>query len=82
MSSLGFAVSVRQPYRWVVLTLSSWGPASVAVGKHLGVSLAGLGIFNWAAQPCRWCSARSSQRRTHSSPRSRRSPPDRGSARC
>jgi sugar phosphate permease len=57
MSSLAFAVSARQPYRWVVLTLSwaaftmtsvdrsSWGPASVAVGKHLGVSLAGLGIF-------------------------------------
>jgi sugar phosphate permease len=57
MSSLAFAVSVRQPYRWVVLTLSwaaftmtsvdrsSWGPASVTVGKHLGVSLAGLGIF-------------------------------------
>ena len=60
MSSLSFApraVALRQPYRWVVLTLtwaaftmtsvdrSSWGPASVTVGEHLGVSLAGLGLF-------------------------------------
>ncbi|MET7330860.1 MFS transporter [Nonomuraea sp. NPDC005650] len=48
---------VRHPYRWVVLALawaaftmtavdrSTWGPASVAVGEHLGVSLAGLGAF-------------------------------------
>ncbi len=47
----------RDPYRWVVLVLSwaaftmtsvdrsTWGPASVAVGEHLGVSLAGLGVF-------------------------------------
>ncbi|MDQ0378484.1 MFS transporter [Amycolatopsis thermophila] len=47
----------RHPYRWVVLVLSwaaftmtsvdrsTWGPASVAVGEHLGVSLAGLGVF-------------------------------------
>jgi sugar phosphate permease len=57
MSSLALAPSVRISYRWVVLTLSwaaltmtsvdrsAWGPASGAVGKHLGVSLAGLGIF-------------------------------------
>ncbi|MGV9379483.1 MFS transporter [Nonomuraea sp. NPDC003707] len=50
-------VAVRRPYRWVVLALawaaftmtavdrSTWGPASVAVGEHLGVSLAGLGVF-------------------------------------
>ncbi|MEW1846397.1 MFS transporter [Nonomuraea angiospora] len=50
-------VVVRRPYRWVVLALawasftmtavdrSTWGPASVAVGEHLGVSLAGLGVF-------------------------------------
>ncbi|MFI7132120.1 nitrate/nitrite transporter [Nonomuraea sp. NPDC050153] len=50
-------VVVRHPYRWVVLALawaaftmtavdrSTWGPASVAVGEHLGVSLAGLGAF-------------------------------------
>ncbi|MGP4020669.1 MFS transporter [Saccharopolyspora sp. 5N708] len=48
---------VRHPYRWVVLLLSwaaftmtavdrsTWGPASVSVGEHLGVSLAGLGVF-------------------------------------
>lgn len=47
----------RHPYRWVALVLSwaaftmtsvdrsTWGPASVAVGEHLGVSLAGLGVF-------------------------------------
>ncbi|MEU4577555.1 MFS transporter [Nonomuraea sp. NPDC023979] len=44
-------------YRWVVLLLcwasftmtsldrSAWGPAAVAVGEGLGVSLAGLGVF-------------------------------------
>lgn len=48
---------VRHRYRWVVLVLSwmaftmtavdrsTWGPASVSVGEHLGVSLAGLGVF-------------------------------------
>ena len=57
MSTLTFAAGLHHPYRWVVLTLSwaaftmtsvdrsLWGPASVAVGRHLGVSLAGLGIF-------------------------------------
>ncbi|MCI2422418.1 MFS transporter [Saccharopolyspora sp. K220] len=51
------ATGVRHPYRWVVLLLSwaaftmtavdrsTWGPASVSVGEHLGVSLAGLGVF-------------------------------------
>ncbi|MFJ8815775.1 MFS transporter [Amycolatopsis thermoflava] len=35
---------------WAAFTMTSvdrstWGPASVAVGEHLGVSLAGLGVF-------------------------------------
>src|SRR5882757_1423272 len=49
--------ATRHPYRWVVLLLSwaaftmtsvdrsTWGPASASVGEHLGVSLAGLGVF-------------------------------------
>ncbi|MEU6262351.1 MFS transporter [Saccharopolyspora shandongensis] len=57
MSPIPTASGVRHPYRWVVLLLSwaaftmtavdrsTWGPASVAVGEHLGVSLAGLGVF-------------------------------------
>ncbi|MDA3630787.1 MFS transporter [Saccharopolyspora sp. WRP15-2] len=57
MSLVVDPVGARHPYRWVVLVLSwaaftmtavdrsTWGPASVAVGEHLGVSLAGLGVF-------------------------------------
>ncbi|MEU6036827.1 MFS transporter [Actinomadura sp. NPDC047616] len=57
MSLTSEPVVVRHPYRWVVLALawaaftmtavdrSTWGPASVSVGEHLGVSLAGLGVF-------------------------------------
>jgi MFS transporter, ACS family, glucarate transporter len=56
MSSTPTAAT-RHPYRWVVLLLSwaaftmtavdraTWGPASLAVGEHLGVALAGLGVF-------------------------------------
>lgn len=51
------APAATRPYRWIVLLLSwaaftmtavdrsTWGPASVSVGEHLGVSLAGLGVF-------------------------------------
>ncbi|WP_407547641.1 MFS transporter [Streptomyces sp. Pv4-95] len=51
------SMAARRPYRWAVLLLSwaaftmtavdrsTWGPASVAVGEHLGVSIAGLGVF-------------------------------------
>ncbi|GLY65023.1 MFS transporter [Amycolatopsis taiwanensis] len=57
MSFTSESAVIRHPYRWVVLILSwaaftmtavdrsTWGPASVAVGEHLGVSLAGLGVF-------------------------------------
>lgn len=57
MSLTSEPVVDRRAYRWVVLALSwaaftmtavdrsTWGPASVSVGEHLGVSLAGLGVF-------------------------------------
>jgi sugar phosphate permease len=57
MSLISDPVVARHPYRWVVLVLSwaaftmtavdrsTWGPASVSVGEHLGVSLTGLGVF-------------------------------------
>jgi sugar phosphate permease len=57
MSLISDPLVVRHPYRWIVLLVSwaaftmtavdrsTWGPASVSIGEHLGVSLAGLGIF-------------------------------------
>ena len=51
------SAATRHPYRWVVLVLAwaaftmtavdraTWGPASLAVSEHLGVALAGLGVF-------------------------------------
>lgn len=56
-STFAAVVAVRHPYRWVVLALAwasftmtavdraTWGPAAPSVGQHLGVSLAGLGVF-------------------------------------
>jgi sugar phosphate permease len=51
------APAATRSYRWIVLLLSwaaftmtavdrsTWGPASLSVSEHLGVSLAGLGVF-------------------------------------
>lgn len=57
MSQYVESTTERRGYRWVILILawlaftmtavdrSTWGPASVSVADHLGVSLAALGVF-------------------------------------